>query len=248
MTELTTSGGLRDDNRILRQFSENWWRKSVDSKSEVPPYDRCDYRCDTCIHPKTCKLYQKEHQESETAWAGMRREASIENVLSNVKKSLLDTLLAIQSKAESIGTSMDESDPDLKFELPPSPNTFPIYQLAYEFTMKCHKFLTDYWNSEPPDEEVDNLQPELDDISWQHTLVSVKLARALTSQWDGDNFGQQDAKYSVEVALRALRLCRMAMGNMLERFPGYFDELIDLILMTDKIKSGIQDQFSRELQ
>jgi len=218
----------------------------VDSKVEVPPYDRCDYRCDTCIHTKICKLYQKENRESEIDWTGFRREASLENVLSSVKKSLLDTLQAIQSKAESIGTML-EANPANKFEVPPPPETFPIYQLAYEFTLKCHQFLTDYWDSEPPDAEVNNLQPELDDISWQHTLVSVKLARALTSQWDGDNYGRQDAKYSAEVALRALRLCRLAMGNIVERFPGYFDDLIDLILMTNKIYAGIQEQFSKEL-
>ena len=219
----------------------------MDSNSDVPPYDRCDYRCDTCIHTPTCKLYQKETRESEDGWSGMPPEMSIENVLSSVKKSLLDTLQALHSKAENLGINLDESETDSKYELPPAPETFPVYQLAYDFTLRCHQFLTDYWNSEPPDEEIENLRPELDDISWQHTLVSVKLARALTSQWDGDSFGTLDAKYSAEVALRALRLCRLAMGNIVERFPAYFDTLIDLILMTNKIKKGIQKQFTKEL-
>lgn len=232
----------------LTKFSKKpGGRKKLDSKSEVPPYDRCDYRCDTCIHTKTCKLYQKEARETEDDWTGMPPETSIENVLASVKKSLLDTLQAIHSKAENLGIDLDEADADSQYQMPPAPETFPIYQEAYDFTLKCHQFLTDYWNSEPPDEEIDDLQPELDDISWQHTLVSVKLARALTSQWDGDTFGKLDARYSAEVALRALRLCRLAMGNIVERYPGYFDTLIDLILMTNKIKQGIQDQFSHEL-
>lgn len=213
-------------------------------ENKFAPYDRCDYRCDTCIHTQTCSLFQQETADEQYQFPFLdQAELDIEEVITNVKISLIKTLQALQENAEKFGIDIKELN-DVEFEAPPSPENFPLYQLAYQFTVRCHQFLTDYWDAAPPEEEIENLKPELDDLSWQHTLVSVKLARALISQWDGDDFGAVDAKNSAQVALRALNLCRLSMGNILTRYSVYFDALIDLIILANKIEKSIIEQFN----
>lgn len=214
----------------------------MDSPNKVAPYDRCDYRCDSCIHFRKCRLFQQEAEQ----FTQDDEVDKIHNVLMSVKRSLVETLNSLQQSSTQLGLEFDilsrKSFNDIL-----APDTYPLYRLSYKFTQKVHKFLKKYWSKEPPKAEVKSLRTELDDLSWHHTLVSVKIARALTSQQDGDDYGFLDAKNSAEVAMTSLRICRFALGNIIERYGHYFDSVIDLLLLLNKLEGEIKKQFDREL-
>ena len=214
---------------------------------KTAPYNRCDYRCGSCIHTRYCKLYQLD--QLPTAFPNGTDESppDMAEVLGDMRESLRNTSLMLQHKARQAG-----NNPKRKTGLPvtpetPDPDNFPVYSQAHDFTLKLHQFVRHFLDNVPADENIQELWPELDDISWHHTIISVKIARALTSQWEGDEFGREDANNSAEVALKSLRICRMAMGNLVERQPDLFDDLIELILGSIKIEKSLLQQFPEVL-
>jgi len=219
----------------------------LDSFENDAPYHRCDYRCDSCIHTRTCKLYLQEFQQTDPPSAEEPEPVIRQRMLLDVKQSLVETLRSLQMKAQKLGLNLMELTRETA-EFCPAPDSFDVYNLACQFTEKAHHFLAEYWQAEPSLEEIEHLKIELDDLNWYHSLVSVKVVRALISQWDGDAIGFQDTKNSAEVALRSLRFCRLALGNIIEREPAYFDWLIDLILLANKIEAEIFKQFRYELK
>ncbi|HDI52086.1 MAG TPA: hypothetical protein ENF45_05595 [Bacteroidetes bacterium] len=108
----------------------------------------------------------------------------------------------------------------------------------YQFD--AHNFLKRYWEDEFLQERFGE---QLEELSWYHTLVSVKLGRALSGLADGDEFGLEDATNSAQVALHAVVTCQEALTQILDKSPDEFDEIIPLLISAKKIEDGIQQTF-----
>ena len=174
-------------------------------------------------------------------------QPNMDEVLTDMRESLRNTITMLQHKARQAGNHPKREEELSMPPRTPEPDSFPVYSKAHNFTLKLHQFVRHFLDNVPDDENIQELWPELDDISWHHAIISVKIARALTSQWEGDEFGREDAFNSAGVALKSLRICRMAMGNLVERQPDLFDDLIDLILSSIKIEKNLLLQFSEIL-
>ncbi len=145
---------------------------------DTPFYNYCDYWCEKCDHTDQCQVYQKELDRSLKHLTEGKDPANMEVVIEDVQESLKELMELLQKEAQKLGIDLDEPLPELK--APPEPFTFPLYRLAYEFTKNSHKLLEHLREKDLL--LINRAEKEIRELSWYHTLVSVKLARALSSK------------------------------------------------------------------
>lgn len=219
----------------------------MNTADQPAPYNRCDYRCDRCIYTKVCKVYQKEQERRKKHLLNGEDADDLLTVIKDLKADLERTFSMLKDKAEELGIDIDKISEKVSREFP-EPEEFPLYKMTREFTLKTHQFLKNLRDESPYPEELVALKEDLEDLSWYHTLVSAKLARALSDLSDIDEFSREDAKNSAEIALMSIRACQIALSHILEAYPNLFDTLIELLVMSQKIEKAILEQFKNILE
>ncbi|MBN2088853.1 hypothetical protein JW964_04535 [candidate division KSB1 bacterium] len=209
------------------------------SLSKIAPYNKCDYRCESCVHIRECKLFRNEIGEQ------LKHESKLEDidsVLTNIHKTIFETISMLQQKAKELGLNMEkieDEDPGKRIDL----EAIPLYRLGHDFSLASFQFLQKLSKTRMPIVKIQRLKPEIEDLSWYHTIVSTKIARALTSQADGDEFGFEDAKNSASVARSAVNICLVALENLLEHLPDFYNDLAYLLKVCLQLDDGIDKQF-----
>lgn len=211
------------------------------SVSKVAPYNKCDYRCESCIHIRDCQLFKNEIGEHLKI---SNQVEEIDSVLSNIRRTIFDTINMLQQKAREIGLNLekiDEADLGQSIDL----EKIPLYRLGQNFSLACFHFLQKLSKFRTPLVNIQRLKPEIEDLGWYHTIVSTKIARALSSQADGDEFGLEDANNSANVALSAVNICLIALENLQEHLPQFHTDLAQLLEMNVQLKDEINKKFGK---
>ncbi len=209
------------------------------SLSKIAPYNKCDYRCESCVHIHECRLFKKEIGEQLKHENGLK---DIDAVLTNIHRIIFDTISMLQQKAKELGLNaekFEEENTDPKIDL----EKIPLYRMGHDFSMACFQFLQKLSKTRISEKKIQRLKPEIEDLSWYHTIVSTKIARALTSQAAGDEFGLEDAKNSATVARSAVNICLVALENLLEHLPDFHHDLEHLLQVNLQLNNGIDEQF-----
>lgn len=206
---------------------------------DIPPYNYCDYRCEECEYMETCKVYQKDRERRLMHQLKGEDPDDMRVVMEDVKESFEEAMDMLRNQAEELGIDLNDISDD-EARQPPEPEVFPLYRQSHEFTLKSHdllKRLRETGFSEP------SLKEEVDNFSWHHTVVSAKLARALTGKWEGDDFSMEDATMSAQVALRSVCFCEGALKKMLNEIPELFNEILELLDLAKGVREGIEEEF-----
>ncbi len=206
----------------------------------IPPYNYCDYRCEECEHSGNCKVYQQEQEMRLMHRLKGEDPDDMKVVMEDVAASMKEAMDMLHDQAEEMGIDLDEiSDEDA--QMPPDPEVFPLYRRSYNFTLKAHELLTRLRGvrTASPD-----LKEEIGNLSWHHTIVSAKLARAFSDRWFEDELSTEDANLSAQVALRSICLCETALKALLNEVPDFLNDILELLGMTKEIREGIESEFS----
>jgi hypothetical protein len=198
------------------------------------PYNACDYLCERCKETDNCSVYQSlKEKELLNQLAGKDKDDP-ENFLQDVQESLNEAKEMLEKMAAELNVDPDEiadiEDVNIKHV-----EDDPLYKLAHDFTMKTHHFLKEVKILINQDAKTC-----FEDIAWYHTLVSVKIYRAIGSAYDGLI---EDAINSTGVALKSLNLCIKAFNDIAIIHPDISKKCRMLSKTARAIKKGIEVRF-----
>ncbi len=178
------------------------------------PFNACDYRCEHCLVTGDCAVYQQLRKRSLEHTLDSLGEDDVSAVLHDIQESFRETEAAIKQKARDIGIDIDElsrtSSPEAMSRHRRKVDDDPLYRRALDFTRQAQKFLQTAGSVAGVKE-----QSYLDDIAWHHTVVAVKVYRALG--WGGGTGGAVDSANSAAVAVKSLTICIMAFDYLASR-------------------------------
>lgn len=224
---------------------EEIFKKIAEFEKETP-YNFCDRWCERCTHEKQmrCKLYQDELEQKITCIAHGREPGDPE-ITAEVLKSQYEELEKIfEEYEEELDIDFDEED-DPEFEKIKDHIRFvennPLQKTAEQYHIKTHEFLkeTFYGKDSPPLE----LGPHFETVAWYHTLLPVKLNRALAGlhepMAEGD-ISLYDAVAQLEICKKAIKNSVAALRNIAEKDASLCGSITPLSALLQNIFSRIE--------
>jgi len=201
------------------------------------PFNACDYRCEHCLVTGECAVYQKLKERSLKRALNGIGENDVAAVLHDIRESFRETEAQIKQKARDLGIDIDEISGGTSREAISGQHRGaeddPLYLSALDFTRQAQRFLRSA-GAVVGEEEKEYLE----DIAWHHTVVPVKIYRALGWRTDGD--GAVDAVNSAAVAAKSLTICIMAFDYLAPRYTALLPACRNLSDDARKIKEEIK--------
>lgn len=204
------------------------------------PFSYCDYRCDTCERTGSCKVYAQELAD---------RDKSFEEVLSENMKKMKEMVYTYLEENDIDPEEMKEEAEDEDYDrLHRLVEEKEVVQLSYEYLDKTGQFLEDY--------RAHYLVPGVlmdafSDLGWYHTLIPVKMQRALhsTEQFleEPEELHLEDAYLTSLVVYKSLWKSLAAVADLKKSLVDYEDELGELEEMLESIKRYFRHEFPFEI-
>ncbi|MBN1756029.1 hypothetical protein JW877_07430 [bacterium] len=184
-------------------------------------YDYCDRWCENCRFSDRCLLYKHYQQIVQEHLSRGDDPGDPESIKKDLSYNFQETINLIKQNARDQGINLDDI-PETKFDKP-GLYRHPLFQMAYRYYNRARKFLSNYRSQLenyglklteyeglvplPEDEyrDYDELVKAFRTVSWYHTLISVKLYRALCNDFgdfpdDNSTSRHDDALGSAKVA------------------------------------------------
>jgi len=227
---------------------------------EKAPYNFCDRWCQRCTHDKQtrCRLYLDEFERKITciAYGKDENDSKITEAVMEAQCRQADDML--NEHIEKFGIDLDNPDIDEKWlseedavdfeDLPPDIQKHirfvennPLDNTAKQYHKKAHSFLENTFykdESARPD-----LKYDFESVSWYHTLLGVKLHRALCGfhepATDGD-ISLCDAVTQFDICKKAARESIQSLRKIKKHFPAYHIQTVELIALLNNIYSRIE--------
>jgi hypothetical protein len=226
------------------------------------PYNFCDRWCERCTHEKQirCKLYQDELEQKLTCIACGREPDDPEITKEVMKQQFEDTEEKLEKFMEEneIDTStplsingeqgrtidLDNID-DPEFEKIRKHIEFvknnPLDITAEQYRKKTSEFLENtFYNKKGIKSE---LIYDFETVTWYHTLLPVKLHRALCGFHEPvneDEFGLYDAVAQFEVCKKAINESVKALRKLKPYYSNHKNLITELIALLHNMLSRIE--------
>ena len=224
------------------------------------PYNFCDRWCERCPYEKQihCKLYLDEFERKTTCIAYGKDEDDPQITKAVMEEQYREADEKLNEQMDKFGIDLDNADIDEKelneedmvnFEdLPPEIQKHirfvennSLNATAKNYFDKAHVFLKDtFYKNEPVNPE---FQYDFETISWYHTLLPVKLNRALAGlheSADEDEFALYDAVAQFQICKKAVKESVTALRKLKEHFPARSNQIAELIALLHNINSRIE--------
>ncbi|MFO8053007.1 MAG: hypothetical protein R6U54_03500 [Candidatus Omnitrophota bacterium] len=235
------------------------YRKNAEFKKKSP-YNFCDRWCQRCPHEKQncCRLYLDDFERRATCIAHGREEddSEITEAVFEGQYKDMEEKLGEQAGKFDIdldNPEIDESELDeggwIDFEdLPKGVQEHikfvennPLDTTANNYSKKARIFLKDtFYKSQPADSK---FRYAFETISWYHTLLPVKLKRALAGFHEPvseDEFALYDAVAQFEICKKSAQESIKALREIKKHFPSRQAQIIELIALLHNIYSRIE--------
>jgi hypothetical protein len=240
---------------------------SQDSRYIEGVYNYCDRWCERCPLTSRCLNYAITEENF-----GDLNDHDIENqAFWDKLKEMFDVTLEMLTEwAEEQGIDLDEIDVDTVAEeerqLREEAHNHDLSQAARRYGK-----LVDEWfdleealfaqreealnsivqlgvGGNEPFEEAEDINDAVEVIHWYQHQIYVKLMRALSQQLDDPEAAdavQSDANGSVKVALIGIDRSIAAWGKLREYFPDCADDLLDILVASDRLRRQAEHVFPR---
>lgn len=100
-----------------------------------------------------------------------------------------------------------------------------------------------------PSREVASLKDSVDIIRWYQHFIYVKIIRALQGKIKKSSFdfdqSPEDSDGSAKIALIAIDRSIAAWGQMREHFPELRDDILDILVLLDRLRRKTETEFPR---
>lgn len=238
-------------DKILRENAD--WEKKA-------PYNFCDRWCERCLHNKqvSCKLYLDEFEQKTTCIAHGKDEDDSEITEAVMRAQYEEVEEKFNEEVEEFGLDLDYPDisedelseedaVDLK-DLPSEIQKHirfvennPLKTVAKNYSDKACIFLKQTFYKKEPDDA--QLSYDFQTVSWYHTLLPVKIGRALSGFHKPvyeDEFALYDAVAQFQVCQKSVRESIKALRRIKQHFSGYHKQINILIALLHNIGSRIE--------
>lgn len=220
-------------------------RKNAEFEKEAP-YNFCDRWCERCSHEKQirCKLYQDKFEQKITCIAHGRNPNDPEITAEIMKKQYEDLEDRIEDLGEEIEINFDEID-DPEFEKIKEHIKFvennPLPLAVEQYRKKAYAFLKDSFYKEKKIKF--ELTYDFETVAWYHTLLPVKLQRALAGFHEPVNeheFALYDAVAQFEICKKAISKSIKALRNIAEKDKNLQSSITQLLALLHNMFSRIK--------
>jgi len=222
-------------------------------------YNYCDRWCEKCELSNKCFLYEKEQKR-----LAMHKERDEDPhdwniVMQDVKESFDETLKLLRNSAEEQGIDISALPEEEYKEYNPSDHplmkTANTYlKMTQEFLEKLRKIIQEEGvdltkrieimpSARGDIETLRQVISSYEVILWYHTLISVKIHRALQGKMESDEFAQSDADGSAKVAYIGIAKSMEALKIIYDWDEDLQDEALTLLAKIESLQTGIDREF-----
>jgi len=211
------------------------------------PYNFCDRWCERCVDEKQarCRLYQDEFEQRTTCIAYGKDPDDAEITKEVIEKQFEGVDEKLQQFMEENEIDFDDID-DSEYEkrekhLESIVKNNPLNITARQYLKKAGQFLKKTFYKK------EGVSPELvydfEAVAWYHTLLPVKLYRALRGFNDyaaEDEFALHDAVAQFSVCKKSINESVKALGKISPHYPDNHKAINELLVLLHDIFSRIQ--------
>ncbi|MBU1044699.1 MAG: hypothetical protein KJ915_09930 [Candidatus Omnitrophica bacterium] len=212
------------------------------------PFNFCDRWCARCVFERQirCKLYQDELEQKLTCIAHGKDEDDLEITEQVIFRQFSDMDKAIENLGDEYGIESDFEQSecfDAKEEianLRKSIKDNALVCAADEYFKRAHEFLKDnFYDKKFLDQK---LSADFETVNWYHTLLTVKLHRALSSFGDDadTDFEFYDAVAQFAVCRKAIEGSLQALRSIQQVYPGQLSNITQLLALLNNISNRIE--------
>jgi hypothetical protein len=221
--------------RLKRIYKEN-----VEFEKESP-YNFCDRWCERCHHEKQtrCRLYLDEFEQKATCIAHGRDEDDPEITAQVMEKQFEGMEEAVEKFSKENEIDFEDLPPEIQDHIRFVEDN-PLDSTTKNYLNKAHAFLeSTFYRDKSIDPE---LIRDFETVSWYHTLLHVKLRRALAGfhepAVEGD-YAMHDAVAQFEICKKCAGKSIEALSKIKEHLPGQRLPITALIALLHNIHSRI---------
>ena len=229
-------------------------------------YNYCDRLCERCKLKDRCFLYAKEKMRIEEHRRKGEDPDDWSVVLADIERSFGKAMEFLKRLAAKEGI---ESEPIQASSSLPDPSSHPLYKLSQDYMKRAHLFLEglrgkiekyseDLQLCGQVSSDIREIISNYETVLWYHTLIPVKISRALTSKFEAEEnsisemrgieevehrqFAREDAAGSAKVAYYGLAMTISALQAIYEWDRD--DEVIALLALADSICRMLDKEIS----
>lgn len=233
-------------------------QKNAEFEKESP-YNFCDRWCKRCVHEKQirCSLYKDELERKITCIAHGRDEddPEITETVMNAQYKEVDEKLSehmgkIGIDLDNPEIDEDELDEEHLIDFNDLPEDIqkhikfvennPLPATAEQYRKKTHSFLKETFYKD--EKKYATLNYDFQTVSWYHTLLLVKLQRALAGFHEPvseDEFALYDAVAQFQICKKAIMQSVAALRKISMSYPAFAQQIQELIALLHNIHSRI---------
>lgn len=223
-------------------------------------YNYCDRWCERCRLRNKCSLYDKEQKRISEHESRGEDPYDWNTILEDIKDEFAETLKLIRKAAEKQGIDLDDL-PDEDVEMV-DPGDHPMVLTASGYSKEAGNFLktlrdtiqkegvdltkrVEYMPSAEEDKEMLlRVVSSYDTIMWYHTLIPVKIRRALQSKMeDEDEFSREDALISAKIAYIGVMRSLQSLRLVYEWAEELQDPALTLLAQIEQLRKAIDREF-----
>jgi len=220
------------------------FRKNMEFERQSP-YNFCDQWCERCVYEKQirCKVYLDELEQKMVCIAHDREPGDPEITEAVLRKQLEDAGEKLEQFAEENEIDLDNID-DPEFEKIREHIKFvennPLLATVEQYRKKGQSFLKNtFYNQQ---EIKGGLTDDFETVAWYHTLLPVKLQRALAGFHEPAAEGDisiYDAVAQFEICKKAINRSVSALQNIAKKDKSLHNRIMQLLAILRNIFSRI---------
>ena len=230
-------------------------RKKNAALEKESPYNFCDRWCERCTSEKQlrCKLYKDELERNMICLGHGKDPDDHEMHKAILEEQFEQDMAGFEERLEEWGVdpnAFEDSGEDPELEEIKKTDTYiknhHLHETTEQYRRKAHNFLkkTFYREGTTPKE----LAYDFDTVAWYHTLLTVKLKRALAGFHEPpseEDYGLCDAVAQFEVCQKAVRESIQALSKIELALPAHSVEIKTLLALLHNITSRIDAMVER---
>lgn len=224
-------------------------------------YNYCDRWCERCLFGHKCLLYAKEQKRLARHQAKGEDPYGWNTVMQDIKEDFDETLKLLYKIEEEQGIDLNAlSEEEYKKY---DPSNHPLMKTANAYLNVARKFLENIRETIQKEgvdltrriEIIPSAKGDMatlkeiissyEVISWYHTLLPVKIHRALKSKMErhAGEFSQSDADGSAKVAYIAITKSMNALKVIYDWDEDLKDSALTLLVEIEKLRKGVDKEF-----
>jgi hypothetical protein len=210
------------------------------------PYNFCNRWCERCITERQnrCRLYLDELAQKLTCIAHGKEPDDLEITTEVMRQQYEAAEETMEKFIEENGIEFDGLDEGLQEAIKKQEEFIennPLHKTAQAYHSKTHKLLEEtFYKKEASDPQC---HFEFEIVSWYHTLLPVKLYRALCgfhkTAIEGD-ISLNDAVAQLDICKKAINESVGALRKIGESLTNYQKQIAELIAILSNIHSRIE--------